>query len=483
MAQTRHRFLSQITHKDHLTKKTATCGTLLSLLSLALVGAFLGGTLHANSVTASGEPSSLAFPAPSPSPIQLLLEESVSATDQVAAIDAALYLRDPFLVRNPENLLSGPLHRNTRIGIFVLNLALDPGETASDVEVNLIDSTNSHYDIPATAVIPVPGFSFMQVIFRLPDDLSEGDCIVRVRWHDQITNPGRLRIRRPKPKVAISPASVKIYLPDNCPVEFTITNTGPEGSILDYLVADDGALGGFLDVENVSGALPSGVSATIRVSVKPAFTTGLHSAVGSTFVLSVHTPKASNFIKTPVSVPIRDVGNVEQALLGGWAGSWSGTSFGPNAPGQAGPTAPVGGNWILNVQTVDIVNSTASGSLTWTGKDIYWTSTTLPDGTFVATPHDFIPNRTIEFGPSNATLTYSGFGNCNQGHRFHLTIDGAAGAPNPSDKFYGPWFSVQLNADLWTATTTGTGFHTRPYNPANFATVLNSGNVTGAKLR
>lgn len=465
-----------------MSKKTTTCeGTLLSLLLLALVGAFLAGTLHANSVTANGEPSSVAVP--SPSPIQLLLEESVATADQVAAIDAALYLRDPFLVRNPENFLNGPVNSNTRIAIFVLNLALDPGETASDVKVNLIDDSDSSYDVPADAVIPIPGFSFTEVIFRLPDDISHGDCIVRVKWHDQVTNPGKLRIRRPKPVVTISPLSVKIYLPDNCPVEFTITNSGPKGSILDYLVADNGALGGFLNVENFNGALPSGASATIRVSVKPAFVAGVPSLIGSTFVLSVLTPEASNFTKTPVSVPIRDVGNVEQELLGSWAGSWSGTSFGPHAPGQPQPTAPIGGNWVLNVQTVDLVNRTASGSLTWTGKDIYWTSTTLTDGTFVATPHDFLPNRTIEFGASNTTLTYSGFGNCDQGHRYHLTLDGAAGAPNPSDKFYGPWFSVELNADIGTATTTGNGFLTHPYNPANFATGLNSGNVTGAKLR
>ncbi len=420
-------------------------------------------------------------PLASPSPIQLVLEEAGPTSDQVAAVDATLSSRDPFLSRNPENHLNGTVDPNTRIAIFVVNLVPDAGEPPSSVKVKLIDDEDSHYEVPADAVLPLPGVGFTQVVFRVPNDIAPGNCMVQVEWHGQLTNSGKLRIRRPKPEVTISRLSVRIYLPDNCPVEFKITNSGPKWSILNYLVADDGALGGFLKVENFGGSLPSGASATIRVSVKPEFVNAIPSVIGSTFVLNVLTPEASNFVKVPISVPVRSVDNVAIELLGGWTGSWSGMSFGPNAPGQPQPSVAIGGNWVLNIQAIDVVNQTAAGTLTWTGKDIYWTSSTLPDGTFVATPHNFIPDRTIQFDASNTTLIYAGFNGCNQGHRFQLTIDATIGAPNPSDKFYGPWFSVELNTDLETVISHGNGFLTHPYNPSNFATGLNNGNVTGTK--
>ncbi|HEX6186565.1 MAG TPA: hypothetical protein VFZ40_00680 [Pyrinomonadaceae bacterium] len=462
---------------------TRTTLTLILVSTIATI--WFAGSL--SGAAPAGANLSQPAPVPSPSPIQLVLEEGGPTSDQVAAVDATLYSRDPFLAHNPENTLNGTANPNTRIGIFVVNLVLGPGESPSDVMVNLIDSENSHYDVPAQAVLPVPGFSFTEVVFRLPNDIAPGECQVQVKWHDQVTNTGKLRIRRPKPVVTFSPVVTisgipvhrPIYLPDNCPVEFKITNTGPKWSILDYVVADDGALGGFLNVEHSSGSLPSGAMATVRVSVKPEFNTP--SQTGSTFVLNVYTPGASNFVKVQIFFPIREAGNIQQELVGGWSGLWSGTSFGPNAPGQPSPTAAIGGNWVLSLQAVDVAHQTAAGTLTWTGKDIYWTSTTLSDGTFVATPHDFIPNRTIQFDASNTTLTYAGFAGCNHGHRFHLTIDGAKGAPNPSDKFYGPWFSVELNTDLGTAISTGNGFLTHPYNPATFATGLSNGNVTGAK--
>jgi hypothetical protein len=74
-------------------------------------------------------------------------------------------------------------------------------------------------------------------------------------------------------------------------------------------VADDGPLGGFLDVQNGLGVLPGGTSATVSVSVLPAFAgdTG-PSLVGATLVLSVYTPQASNSVKTGVAV------NIDQAF-------------------------------------------------------------------------------------------------------------------------------------------------------------------------
>lgn len=461
-------------------------GTTLTLLWVSIIGALCFVSSHSTASRARNH-ASPPVPVPSPSPIQLILEESGPSPDHVAAVDASLFSRDPFIVINPGNFLNS-VNRNTRIAVFVTNLTLDAGETASDVHVNLIDSATNAYDIAAEFVGAVPGFSFTEVVFKVPDEVKFGNCMISVKWHNQVTNSGKLRIRRPKPIALIVPTSNTFYIDlpnpsNNCYRTFQIKNVGPPDSILDYEIApangDYCFSVGCMDVLNAIGSVPAGGTAVVTLSpvVLPM---PLPVIFGDDIPYRVTTPDASNYTKSFLMVKIRDARVVEQGLLGTWSGTWSGTSYGPHAPGQPEPGAPISGNWILNLQTVDLAHQTAAGTLTWTGVDIYWTSATV-NGIFVATPNNFIPDRTITFGPANTTLTYSGFGNCGSGHRFHLTIDGAAGAPNPSDRFYGPWFSVELNADLNNATTTGVGFHSAPYNPATFQTFVNSGTVTGAK--
>ena len=84
---------------------------------------------------------------------------------------------------------------DTRVIIFLTNLQLAQDETSSSIVVNLIDSNNQSYDVAAEDVRSVPGFLFTQVIFRLPDNLPAGACVIRVRAHGQVTNPGTVRIR------------------------------------------------------------------------------------------------------------------------------------------------------------------------------------------------------------------------------------------------------------------------------------------------
>jgi hypothetical protein len=99
---------------------------------------------------------------------------------------------------------------------------------------------------------------------------------------------------------------------------FNIHNVGPQGSIMDYVVADDGPLAGFLNIRNAlgnsfpstsapnpgiwSGTLGFGPGTTggaIAVSVLPQFQSDT-SLVGATIGINVYTPQASNFIKTPI---------------------------------------------------------------------------------------------------------------------------------------------------------------------------------------
>lgn len=166
-----------------------------------------------------------------------------------------------------------------------------------------------------------------------------------------------------------------------------------------------------------------------------------------------------------------------EALVRIWTGTWSGSSFGRNNPGQPQPTAPVAGNWILDLQAVDSAHNTASGTLTWTGKDAFWTYEILPNGLTVPTAHDFIPNRSIKFDSSNTTLITPAPG---AGPQFHLTIEGFKNAPNPSDAFYGPWFSVDLFPNTGIAVSAGNGFSAHPYNKTNFDTAVSVGTVSGS---
>ena len=107
-----------------------------------------------------------------------------------------LFVRDPFLVRSIAEWANLGPDRNTRVIVFAANLQLNQGETAAAVIVNLVDSNNQSYDVPAEDVRPVPNFAFTQVAVRLPDNLSAGVCMVTIKVHGQISNTGTIRIRQ-----------------------------------------------------------------------------------------------------------------------------------------------------------------------------------------------------------------------------------------------------------------------------------------------
>jgi len=127
--------------------------------------------------------------------MELLLEESPPVANQAAAIDALLFLRDPFRVMSLPDWLAVGSDRNTRVMFFVRHLELNPGESASAVIVRLRNSTTLQLiDVPAEDVRSAPGVDFTQVIMRLPDNLAPGTYIVTVRAHSRSTNTGTIRI-------------------------------------------------------------------------------------------------------------------------------------------------------------------------------------------------------------------------------------------------------------------------------------------------
>jgi hypothetical protein len=115
--------------------------------------------------------------------------------DQAVALESMRFLRDPFPVVNLDNLLNLGSDRNTRVVVFVTSLQLAPGEPASSVMINLVDSNNQIFDVAAEDMRVVPGSEFGQVIFRLPNNIASGTCTVRVKAQGRTSNPGSIRIR------------------------------------------------------------------------------------------------------------------------------------------------------------------------------------------------------------------------------------------------------------------------------------------------
>lgn len=127
-------------------------------------------------------------------PLQLMVENPGPVPDLVLALDSVLLVRDPFKVLNPLNWLNkNGFDNNTRLVIFLRDFRPLPGEPPSEVVVNLARS-NQSFDVFAEDVRPLPNTDLTQVTFRLPIQLSTGDCVITVRAHGETTNSGTLRI-------------------------------------------------------------------------------------------------------------------------------------------------------------------------------------------------------------------------------------------------------------------------------------------------
>jgi hypothetical protein len=126
--------------------------------------------------------------------LEIMLDQTGPAANQASAVDSVLLLRDPFLVVNSANTIAGA-DANTRVVIFMRNFMLLPGQTASSVIVNLVDSNNQSFDIPAQDMRIVPTFDFTQVTFRLPSNLSVGTCKVKVISNGMFSNTATFRIK------------------------------------------------------------------------------------------------------------------------------------------------------------------------------------------------------------------------------------------------------------------------------------------------
>jgi phosphatidylserine/phosphatidylglycerophosphate/cardiolipin synthase-like enzyme len=128
-------------------------------------------------------------------PMQLILDSTGPAADQVASVDSMLFSRDPFPIVSEASLLNPGSDRNTRVVVFVRNLQLAQDEPAASIVVNLVDESDQSIDVPAEVVTLLSNTDLVQVTFRLSAGLAAGACTVRIKAHGQVSNAGTMRIR------------------------------------------------------------------------------------------------------------------------------------------------------------------------------------------------------------------------------------------------------------------------------------------------
>ncbi|MDX6695021.1 MAG: hypothetical protein QOF02_2624 [Blastocatellia bacterium] len=109
------------------------------------------------------------------------------------ALDALAQTREPFSLISPLPFTSD--HR-TRVMLFALNLALQPGETTSAVTAEAEDAEHHVYPLTVEHVGPVPEQSWTTaVVVKLHDDMNDvGDVLVRITYHGLQSNRVRVGI-------------------------------------------------------------------------------------------------------------------------------------------------------------------------------------------------------------------------------------------------------------------------------------------------
>jgi uncharacterized repeat protein (TIGR01451 family) len=161
-------------------------------LSVALVapsaGNFLGSPNTVTITIADNDVATIFAP-------QLFIDSSGPGANQLAALDALLFMRDPFPPHSIANWLNTGADQNTRVMLFASNVSLNPGESSSVVTVNLTGCVSPGVDIAAEDVRVIRDSELAQITFRLPDNVSAGTlCMVTVKLHNSPSNVGSFRM-------------------------------------------------------------------------------------------------------------------------------------------------------------------------------------------------------------------------------------------------------------------------------------------------
>lgn len=129
-----------------------------------------------------GVSNAMAFTVGPPS-INLFTETS----DRAIALDSVTFVRDPFLLTTANNFSSD---RRTRVMIFSPNLTLFPGDDFSRITARAEDSQHNLYPLAVefAGQLRQPN-TLMEIVFRLPDELSTSDSFwVTICYRNSASN-------------------------------------------------------------------------------------------------------------------------------------------------------------------------------------------------------------------------------------------------------------------------------------------------------
>jgi hypothetical protein len=155
----------------------------------------------------------------------ILISESTST--RAIAMESVAFTREPFSLKPPYAAASD---ERTRIMVFVMNLALQPGEDLSVISADAEDATHNHYPLTVESIRLVPSNDWMSaVVFKLNDDLGDvGDVLVSVSYHNVMSNRVRIGIGH----VGGGPADDSGAVPTPAPpytISGQLTGSGGEG--------------------------------------------------------------------------------------------------------------------------------------------------------------------------------------------------------------------------------------------------------------
>lgn len=119
---------------------------------------------------------------------------STPTSTRAVAMEAVEFTREPFAARSSSFLYG--LSGSTRIMVFVLNLSLQPGESASAVTADAEASGNQHYNLAVEYVVKVSGQEWLTAaVLRLDQNMGDiGDVLIELTYQGIKSNRVRIGI-------------------------------------------------------------------------------------------------------------------------------------------------------------------------------------------------------------------------------------------------------------------------------------------------
>jgi hypothetical protein len=119
---------------------------------------------------------------------------SAPNSTRALAMESVELTPEPFPVRSNSFLYGAD--RSTRIMIFVLNLSLQAGETASAITADAEDGTHRHYNLAVEYAGKIPGQEWLgAVVLKLDQDMGDaGDVLLQLTYQNIKSNRARVGV-------------------------------------------------------------------------------------------------------------------------------------------------------------------------------------------------------------------------------------------------------------------------------------------------